>query len=166
MSNTDRFGGPILARNWDALALRARSYALAVVQQYKHTALWFRLISEDTVGNVNTGLFDPLRAQITRPSTAQPATYAQPRTVLIGIKDTARTEEEDADGYETYEAATALYVPPLVLTKGDVLVLDDGRRYVVKDTTSAREIFGQVVLSQATLDARALNDPIYSLPLP
>jgi hypothetical protein len=69
-------------------------------------------------------------------------------------------------GIVEYTGATVLYQEPPALRKGDVLVLlDNGRRFVVGDSVETRQTLGQDVLLTALLEERATSDPIYSIPL-
>lgn len=179
MSNSDLFGGPILARNWGALVIRARSYALAVVEQYKHTAFWLQRITDQMPGaaparGYDTTLGQQLTAaggvyaqgrQMTDPRTgALREGYLSPRTVQVGIRENVHLEQETADGYQVYDGPMVVYVPPLLLAKGDALILDDGRRMVVGDSVDQDQVFGVDIMRSAKLEERAYNDPIYQLP--
>lgn len=150
-----------------------------VLSQYNSQVKWGQRITPQTAGATPTPTWDPLNYQARSFSDGSFGVGWQLGTALgyipkgyvrIGIQDTKISEEQDEAGIINYESPIALVADKsILLTKGDILARDWGTpqevRYVVKDSISPAQIYGQTVFYMYYLDRRELADIIYTVPL-
>ena len=90
--------------------------------------------------------------------------YLAPVAITCAKNNYFRQETVTNSGLIIYMGPMVLYMPPLYLRKGDVLVFSDGR-YAIGDTIDPAQVMGQTVISGAKMEARSEDDVVYTIPL-
>jgi hypothetical protein len=85
--------------------------------------------------------------------------------ITIGLNEYAEQTQVQDIGIVDYEHPVILYEDPILLNKGDVVVLADGRRLVCADLRHRFQRMGVVLATLQMSEARRPGDLVYQIPL-
>lgn len=154
------------------------SFQRFILSLYQQDAIWLQRIMPEMAGVIQTVAWDEDRKQ---PIAFSDGTYGvglqivdgrgithngylAPQSIPCGVADRARLIQITDRGMVPYEGPAVRYQPPVVLNKLDVLVLQDGRRFVIGDRLRPFQMYGQTTESIAKLEYREPGDIVYQIP--
>jgi hypothetical protein len=159
------------------LATVISSFQRYIIQQYGQIAIWLQRITPEMAGVQYAASWDGDRQQVTAFSDGTYGVglkivqngvtrygYLAPVSVSVGLMDRARVLQLTEMGLVPYEGPAVRYQAPTTLSKGDVLVLADGRRFVIADRLRPYQVYGTTTEFIDKLEYREPGNIVYSIP--
>lgn len=91
--------------------------------------------------------------------------YFAAQPFIVGLNEYARDLQQRAEGIIDAEQPVLVYEPPIVLAKGDLIVMPTGRRLVVQDVLHKFQRKAVVMATLVRVEERNAGDITFTVPL-
>lgn len=151
---------------------------LARVDALFQTAWWMQVINSFTPGAVPDSDFDPNLLQTVDENGPSHGTgymltengityhgYLPAKQIQVAVNEYAALTVQDEYGLVSYEHPVVLVELPQLLNKGDLIILQDGRRLVVADIYHRVQRFMVTLVVIYSTELRRPSSRVYEIPL-